>query len=147
MADKDYLERMLHELSDLFKMVDDKKDQGISSKITPEIQKRLDHVKEMVEKFSDLNAQAFESAGITEEQLRRMVENPSPDLSDKEKRLLEFSKTLKTEVEAAKLQLELIKETSGSIYDADRRDKTKKQEIKERKKKFKRLGGDDWLPL
>ncbi len=138
----DPLEKMLHELADLFKLVDENKDKPIHERVTPEIQARIDQLKGFVDKFSELNMSTFNAGGISKTELEQVIKNPS-SLNPKQKKIMEFSKKLKAEVEAARLQLQAAKTVDETVSV----DKQKADEIAKRKKKFKRVGGDKWLHL
>ncbi|HRD55319.1 MAG TPA: hypothetical protein PLC42_02870 [Parachlamydiaceae bacterium] len=146
MAEKDYLEKMLQQLAELLRMIQDNQGKPLGDKVTPQIKIRIAALKEFVAKFSELNHKAFESGGLKEEDLEKLIKVPSPSLSEKEKKLLDFSKKLREEAESIQRDLATHKEAKESIYDKNKTQKTKK-DISERKKKFKRLGGDTWLPL
>lgn len=141
MPDDNYLEKMLNQLADLFKMVEEHQGKPIAERITPEIRERLDHAKELVEKFTELNKKAFESAGLKEENLTQMVKFPAASLPAKNKKLLDLAKKLKADVENAKMQLSVQSDNEGMIYN---KDKQNAEEIQKRKKKFKRIG-KNWL--
>lgn len=143
MPEKDYLEKMLHQIADIFKLIEDNRGKSIHDKLTPELKARLDNIKDVVGKFAELNTKAFEASGLNEEQLEKMVRNPTPSLSEKELRILNLAKKIKTEIEHAKMQLAMQKKNESSLFDKDQ----KNEDPKKRKKKFKRLGGDTWMPL
>ncbi len=141
MPDENYLEKMLNQLAELFKIVEEAKGKPVAERVTPEIQERLDRAKELVEKFAELNKKAFESAGLKEENLNQLVKFPAASLPAKNKKLLDFAKKLKADVENAKTQLSTESASDGLMYS---KDKQKVEEIQKRKKKFKRIG-KNWL--
>jgi hypothetical protein len=145
MPEENPLERMLNQLADLFKMVEDAKEKPLAERITPEIRARLDHVRELVEKFSQVNADFFQKAGVKEEDLQKTILGNTPNLSPKQKKVIEFSKKLKKEVEIARRQLITATPEEKLMYNLD---KQTASDIAKRKKKFKRMGGGgNWMPL
>lgn len=145
MAENDYVEKMLQQLAELVRLIQDNHGKPLGSKVTPALKARISALKEFVAKFSDLNKKAFESGGFKEGDLEKLIKTPAPNLSLKEKKLLDFSKKIREEAESIKRDLSTHKEPQGSIYDKSGKQKAK--DISERKKKFKRLGGDHWMPL
>lgn len=143
MTEENPLERMLNELAELFKMVEEGKTKPLNEIVTPELKARLAHAKNLVDKYAELNAQVFKSAGLSEKDINRMIEQPSANLTPKQKKVLEFSKKLKIEVETARIELTATPEVKP-MYS---KDKQKAEDIAKRKKKFKRMGGTDWMPL
>lgn len=142
MNNGDPLERMLNELAELFKLVDENKHKPIHETVTPEIQARLQQLKEIVNTYSDVNKTVFEGSGVKQSDLDQIIKYSSPKLSPKQKKILEFSKKLKADVEAAKDQLRASSGTENAQFSST---KQSAEDVAKRKKKFKRVGGDKWV--
>lgn len=143
MTEENSIEQMLNELAELFKMVDEGKTKPLDEIVTPELKARLAHAKTLVDKYAELNAQVFKSAGLSENEIKKMIDQPSPNLTPKQKKVLDFSKKLKKEVEAARIELTATPDVKPMFN----KDKQKAGDALKRKKKFKRMGGTDWMPL
>jgi uncharacterized membrane-anchored protein YhcB (DUF1043 family) len=145
MPEENPLEKLLNQIADLFKMIEDAKGKPISERVTPEIRERLDKLKELVDKYAQVNAEFFHKAGVKEEDLQKTLLSGSSNLSPKQQKVIDFSKRLKKEVEQARRQLIVAKPEDKLIYNQDKQNAS---DIAKRKKKFKRMGGGgNWVPL
>lgn len=144
MAEDNPIEKMIRQIADMYTLIKEYKGQEISANFTPELRERLENVKIAIETFAKLNKEMFASAGISEEDLKNLVENPPETLDKRTREAIEFSKNLKKEIESDRLRLSL---SEGAQRPASSDEKTKSS-ANQRKKKFKRVGGDgDWIPL
>lgn len=144
MAEENTVEKLIRQIADMYALVKEYKGKEITPNFTPELKQRLENVKKAIETFAKLNKEVFASAGITEEDLKKLVENPPETLDKRTREAIEFSKSLKKEIEDDRLLLNLSTGAQEPFLDA----KTEKSAASQRKKKFKRIGGDGkWIPL
>lgn len=144
MAEDNPIEKMIHQIADMYALVKEYKGKEISANFTPELRERLENLKIAIETFAKLNKEMFASAGISEEDLKKLVENPPETLDKRTREAIEFSKNLKKEIESDRLRLNL----SDEAQKPDSSNEKTKSPANQRKKKFKRVGGDgDWIPL
>ncbi|PJD95761.1 MAG: hypothetical protein CK425_07580 [Parachlamydia sp.] len=139
---EDPIEKMVDQLYQLLDLIEEAKKKELVDEFPPDIEARLNQLELGVEIFKKINAQALTEAGISDDELKNLVRSPSKGGST---------------LERAKKLRKIVQEMEGNYnveYQiAKRSEKTfgKKQGVKNvaraRKKKFKRLGGDDWVPL
>jgi len=142
---EDPFEKMVDQLYKLLELIEDAKKKELVDEFPPDIEERLTQLEQGVEIFKKINSQALDDAGLNEEDVKKLVKNP-----------FKGGKGYST-LERAKNLRKIVQEMEGNYnveYQiAKRKEKTygKKEGAKNmaraRKKKFKRLGGDDWVPL
>lgn len=142
---EDPFEKMVDQLYQLLELIEEAKKKELVDEFPPDIEERLSQLELGVEIFKKINAQALNEAGISDDELKNLVRSP-----------FKGGKGYST-LERAKKLRKIVQEMEGNYnveYQiAKRREKTfgKKEGAKNvaraRKKKFKRLGGDDWVPL
>ena len=142
MTENNPLEHMLNQLADIFKMVEEGKTKPLGEKVTPEIKAHLEELKKIVDQFDELNTQVFSSGGVSESDFKKIIDNPPASMPAKQKKIIEFSKKLKKDVELAKKQLRQAPSEEKLMYN---KDKQTSEDIAKRKKKFKRMGGNNWI--
>ncbi len=144
MQEKNPIEPLLAQVADLIKMIQEH--QGpISDKITPRVLEEIERLENAVALFEEVNQKTLQEANIDIEELR-MNASRSTALSSKDKQVLQRAREI--EKDAKNLQfafskvIERGKKAAASIQDP------LKQQIKERRKRFKPLGGNkNWIPL
>ena len=141
MNDNNSLEHMLNQLADIFKIVEEGKTKPLDERVTPEIRAHLEQLKKVIDQFVELNAQVFSSGGVSESDLKKIIDTPPPSMSAKQKRVIEFSKKLKKDVDNAKASLVETAPKEKIMYN---KEKQSAEDVAKRKKKFKRMGGN-WL--
>ncbi len=147
MAEEQPLDKLLHQIGEMFKLIEENKDKDFEKNVTPEVTERLETLKDLFDQFNVSNRKVWEEAGSSVQALHKTVLMPSDTIEVRWHRLFEFSKNLKRDVEKVRFQNNL---SSDAIRKDQPFDKTKqkKDEIKKRKKKFKQMGGDaDWMRL
>lgn len=146
MAD-DQLERLLHQIAEMFKVIEEGKTKDFEKNITPEITARLENLKDIFQQFSEANRQVFEEAGSSIQALQRIVQQPPDTLEMRWRKLFEFSKNLRNDLERARMQNNLSSDAVRKDQPFDSA-KQKKDEIRKRQKKFKQMGGgQDYMRL
>lgn len=144
MAEDNPIEKMIRQIADMYALIKQYQGKEISSNCTPELRERLENLKTAIETFAKLNQEVFASAGITEEELKKLVDKPPETLDARTRAAIEFSKNLKKEIENDRLRLNLSESMQKSITSKEK----DKSPASQRKKQFKRLGGDgNWIPL
>jgi len=134
-------EQLLDQITDLLALTEENKRKVSSGKLDPAIQDKLDQVEKDVELFHKITQNAIKKSGINQEVLDQNIGNPPDNLPSKERKILERAQKLKKELESEERKWAIKK----SIV--KRQEKKAKTIGKKRKKKFKRLGGEGWMPL
>lgn len=111
--------------------------------VPPEMQEILSKLNEEIFKLQEINKKLLESANLDEKNLRIEAMH-SPHATDKQKRFLERAKNFTNDVKSLhKAATKAAKKRSPPGGNAE-----SKQQSKERRKRFKPLGGDkDWIPM
>jgi hypothetical protein len=135
-------ENIFEQISDLLSMTHEKSEKPLSEeKLDENIGKQIDELEKGVEIFRKITDEALKRSGIDEENLKKTIRNPSAELLGKDKRILEKAKKLRGELEA------IEREYARKSQVVKLQKKQSKTAGKKRKKKFKRLGGQGWIPL
>lgn len=139
-------EKMLNQFYQLLELIEETKSKQVVDEFPPDIEERLTALEKGVELFKKINETAIGDAGITQEDLKRMIANPAKTRT-REANILERAKKLRRiveEIEQAYAVEYQIARRKEKVYG---KKKGAKNIARARKKKFKRLGGDDWVPL
>jgi hypothetical protein len=141
-SSKNPFEEIFTQIADLLAMAKDNEGKPLSDeKLDEKIGKQLDELEKGVQIFGQITEEAIKRSGLDEEMVQKAVDNPSQELNRQERGILEKAKKLKSDLE----EIEREYERKGHLIRSQR----KKAKIygKKRKKKFKRLGGQGWMPL
>ncbi|CUI16015.1 hypothetical protein PNK_0381 [Candidatus Protochlamydia naegleriophila] len=143
MKEKNPIEPLLAQVADLIKRIQEH--QGpISDNITPRVLEEIERLENAVALFEEVNQKTLQEADIDIEALR-MNASRSAVLSDKDKQVLQRAREI--EKDAKSLQFAFSKVIERGKKAAPVQDPLK-QQIKERRKRFKPLGGNkNWIPL
>ena len=147
MEKKPSLDHLLMQISEMLETIENQEG-SISKNLTPEVLTKLDILESAVPIFLQHQRETFKEANIDIEHLIQDTLESS-DSNPKNRQLLKRAKAI--EKDARTLQLAFSK----AIERGSGRKKTKrlskdvnKQQLKERRKLFKPLGGDkNWIPL
>lgn len=140
---------LLEQIAALLKFAQD--NAGKEMKVDPTIQRRLEVAQAMVEKFTESTLKTLEQERISPlDATKKMIEHPEM-LNSAEQKLLKKSMQLgfdalmmKNALQTAKMMGQYSKEFSRELSEK----KVSKKKIKDRRNKFKRMGGDSrWVPL
>lgn len=141
MTDPDPFEHLLDQIADLLALAQENKSKTIKAKLDKDIHRQLDEIEKGVELFRKITDDALKKSGISEETVKKNISEPSDVLSRKEKRLLERTKKLKSELQVVESEYAI------KCNIAKLQKKKLKTAGKKRKRKFRRLGGQGWIPL
>ena len=134
-------DHLFDQIADMIALTQDKKSQAFTGKLDDDIEEQLDELENSVELFKEITERAIEKSGINRDTLQATIDNPPTSFSQGQKRIIE---------RASKMQEELKKiesEFNRQRMIAKMQKKKSKSTGKKRKKKFKRLGGQGWMPL
>lgn len=137
MADKNTLSSLIAQVSIILDIV---QKEGQKIEASPEVYEALNRLEEGMERFLQLNQKALQESHIDIEKAQR-----ANTMTPKEKNLLERAKTIERHARA--LQLRLSKKLEQGSATPTRKGDVEQKKMKERQKRFKRLGGDGWLRL
>lgn len=144
---EDPMEKLLHQVGEIFKIIEEGKTKDFEKNITPEITARLENLKELFDQFNEANRQVFEEAGSSIQALQKIVQSPPDTLEIRWRKLFEFSKNLRNDLERSRLQNNLSADTIRKDQPFDQA-KQMKDEVRKRQKKFKQMGGgQDYMRL
>lgn len=142
MKNKNQIELLLEQISDMIKLIEQRRE-PFSANLTPEVLQHLEKLEKVMGIFQDLNHKSLEEARINIDNLR-VATLRSSTIPEKDKALIERAK--KIEKDARQLQLHYSLLAKGGSSGSGKNQK--KQMIKNRKKKFKPMGGNKgWIPL
>lgn len=141
--------KMLSEIEEIIQAIQNHKE-PISKNITPEVLKQISDLEEAIGVLSELQRTAFEIAGIDQEKLKEEV-LASTDINPKSKNLINRAESITREATTVKLALSKAikkRKSSKKVLKSKEDDAATKQEVRERRKLFKSIGGDSsWIPL
>jgi len=109
-------------------------------KLGGEVEEKIADLETQMRVFRRVTDEALKRCGVDDEAIEKIMHKPNQVLG-KEKRILMKAKKLKNECQ--KLESEYARK--GRL--AKLQKKENKTAGKKRKKKFKRLGGEGWMPL
>lgn len=142
MAKKNPFEDIFEQISDLLSLTQEKEELGLSEKKLPEgIEEQLDELEKGVELFRKITDEAVKRSGVDEELVQKTIHNPTQELERSDKKILDKAKMLRGELE------NIEREFARKTHAVKLQKKKNKTAGKKRKKKFKRLGGQGWMPL
>lgn len=138
---------MLEQFNQLWELVEVMKTKKLADEFPADVEEQLERLEEGVQLYKKLNTQAFNAAGVTEENLQAMQKNFLPS-NPQEALMLERAKKLRKTVEEMGRSYEIAYHIAKRREEIYGKKQGAKNIAKARKKKFKRLGGDkDWVPL
>ncbi len=141
MSTPDPLDLLLDQISDLLAVAQENKGEAIKGKVDKDIEQQLDFLEQKVEFFRKVTDEAIKMSGVNEEELEKNIKESVEDPQRKNQKMVARAERLKTQMQ----MLEKEYEQRGKL--AKLQKKRVKATGKKRKKKFKKLGGQGWLPL
>lgn len=140
MRDKNPIEPLLNQVGDLLHKIQTY-DKPLDT-IPPEILKELEVLEKSFRRFQDLNQQALDQAQIDIGALKQKTISPNSQIATQDKQVIE--KSIIMERDAEQMRRYLIQVLKNRQSQEPAKDKS----IKERRKKYKPLGGDKgWIRL
>lgn len=151
MSTNNPMEPLLEQIADLLKLAQENAGKKINDSVDPEILKRLDSLKGFVDDFQNTTLESLKEQGIDPAVTLKKFMEGQGKLTQQNQKILKktvqlgfdallMKSALQSASEIGRLGKDFTKELSEK--------KTSKKGIKERKKKFKRIGGDSkWVPL
>jgi hypothetical protein len=146
MKEKNPLEHLLSQIGDMIKTIQEHKG-PIADNMSADVLGRLDRLEEAVNLVDDLNKEALKGSDMNINRLANEFQF-SPEVKEKDKQLLKRAKEIERDARSLQLQCaHIMNQTRGQASKVKNKD-VEKQKMKERKKKFKPLGGNKgWIPL
>ncbi|CCB92050.1 putative uncharacterized protein [Waddlia chondrophila 2032/99] len=132
---------ILDQIAELLEVADENKKEAIKGKVDKDLMNQLDFLEMKVQFFRNVTDQALKMSGITDEELGSHIENFSDNPTTKSQKMIARADQLKKKLQVLEKQYEL------RFRAAKMQKKQEKSTGKKRKKKFKKLGGQGWLPL
>lgn len=140
MKEKNPIEPLLNQVGDLLQKIQNY-DKPLED-IPKEVLFELEALEKLFHRFEDLNQKALTQANIDLDDLKRSALSPSSQASPKDKQLLEKSIAMEKDIEQMKRYLTQI------LRSRESKEPNKNKALKERRKKYKSLGGDKgWIRL
>ena len=147
MAQLKQIEVMLMQIAGLLKKIEDHKG-PIQQNLTPAVWAELDRLERSLELFQNTNEKVYEEANIDFIKLEHEV-MASSAVAEEDKKVLRESKELMVHAKMLQNAYAQILQSSKKVSRKKKKavDPLKKA-MKNRRKQFKRLGGDkNWIPL
>lgn len=146
MADKHPFDKILDQISDLLKMSQDNKSKLVNpekkdEKLDPSIGEKLEEIERQVDLFKKITERAMSLSGLDEKTVVESVQKVPGSFDLRDKKVIDRAKKLHQQIESAEKDMSLLTNISKM------KEQNKKTEGKKRVKKFKRLGGQGWLPM
>lgn len=132
---------LIDQISELISLADENKTEAIKGRVNPDLLDQLDLLEFEVEFFRRVTDQAFRKSGISEDDLKKQVRQSVSDPNSKDEKLLARASLLKDQLQS------LERHYAIRAQAAKMQKKQKNDSVKKRKKKFKKLGGQGWIPL
>jgi len=116
-----------------------------NAELPKDLEAKLAELEKNIELFCRTNANVMTKAQVNDREIQQVLKKPEENkrLPLKEKRLLEKVARLKSDAEEFSRNVTLKKKQ----LEKKQRDQGKGNFGRQRKKKFKSLGGQDWIPL
>jgi hypothetical protein len=139
------LENLLDQIGNLLKVIKESEDKPLSSPLPEGIEKVISQMEQQVALLADVQQKLFIQSGITDEEISAMIRAGAGDRgSSRDQYFFDRMKALDKDARAINAALAM----TLRMKDKQIGKKDQKQLIQERKKKFKRVGGDKgWIPL
>lgn len=152
MAKEEPLDEALHELKAIISMLQANLFKMVNTKEVKESEGLLEIVEKAVDEFEKKAYAELEGVGLTREQEDMIREGVIPkDVSGDYREAIQIAMDLKIKIdEMRKIAHEergMFEESADSEEPSKEDKKQKRISKQQHKKKFKRLGGDDWKPL
>lgn len=134
-------DHLFDQIADMIELAQNKKSSALTGKLDEDIDEQLDELERSVELFKEITDIAIERSGLNKDTLEASIENPPTSFSHGQKRIMERASKMKDELK------KIENEFNRQRMIAKVQKKKAKTTGKKRKKKFKRLGGQGWMPL
>jgi hypothetical protein len=146
MEKKPSLDQLLVEMSEILKIIQNQEG-PISQNLTPEVVVNLEILESAIPIFSQYQQETFKEANIDIEHLvKDTLESSNTD--PRTRQLLKRAKDIEKDARILQLAYSKAIERGKGRKQVKRSTDTNKQQLKERRKLFKPLGGDkNWIPL
>jgi hypothetical protein len=145
MKEENPFDKVFDQIADLLALIQGKKSLPSKKKSTEkppyeDIEAQLEVLERGAEAFRAITDEAIRESGLSEESIQQSIQEMPSTLSSKERRILKRAAELKKESDKLCVQLE---QKARIAKKAGKR----KTPGRKRKKKFRRLGGQGWIPL
>lgn len=137
----DPFDPLLDQISELLEIASENKGEAIKGKVDKDLLGQLDFLEMKVQFFKNVTDQALKMSGISEEDLEKNIDQSATNPNSKTQRMIARAGQLKSQLESLEKQYEMRARV------AKMQKKQVKATGKKRKKKFKKLGGQGWIPL
>jgi vacuolar-type H+-ATPase subunit I/STV1 len=141
MAEPDPFDPLLDQISELLIIASENQGEAIKGKIDQDLLNQLDFLEMKVQFFKNVTDQALKMSGISEEELEKNIDQSITNPNSKMSRMIARAGQLKSQLEVLEKQYEMRAKLAKT------QKKQKKATGKKRKNKFKKLGGQGWIPL
>lgn len=153
LKDEQPFDDALERLSDLISEIDDKQTDMKKGKLPDGVQERVNDIKNLVSSFKELTEESLRKAGVDPNKLLS-PQSWKKDLPVKEQRVMEGLEGLKRELknrrDSLTAQIEGMKAGKRPLSEEGQKEQSKKVQKKKkraRKRKFRGMGGDDWVKM
>lgn len=142
MTNPNPFEHLFDQIADLVDFTKNHKEKGISgAPLDESIEEQIEQLEAQVVLFQKATEQAMKRCGLSETEVDNVVNNPGDELGQREKKILLKTGRLMADLET--IESEYARMSRVVILQK----KKAKTQGKKRAKKFKRLGGQGWMPM
>lgn len=144
MPEKNPYEQLFQQISEVLKLIQDNEGKKFDGPLPPDIHQRLDEIENYILILKEFSDKAFAKSGVSESEVKKMIaEAPTEASRPQVKRLFQMAERLKNDIQKKEIDYSIA--TGRKKKGLSETDSGKKAQ--QRKKKFKKLGGDHWMPL
>lgn len=141
----DPIQEMIDQLNQLVKLVQDKKLQFETEPLPEGLDQMLDNLESQVALFKEVTDETIKELGLSKEEIARKIESPSKKMKVDERRKARQLNHLKKDVVEIKQLLDLIApKAQAELRKSKGNLSPKKKRQLKHKKRYKRMGGDEW---
>jgi hypothetical protein len=141
MVDSNPFDPILDQISELLAIAEENKSQPIKGEIDQDVLAELDFLEIQVDFFRRVTDQAIKMSGLSEEDMKNSIDTSMENPTSKPQKMIERAGKLRSQLQTLEKHYEMRAKV------AKMQKKSVKSTGKKRKKKFKKLGGQGWLPL
>jgi hypothetical protein len=135
-------EQIFEQIAELLAITQESQKKPFSTeKLDDDIDEQVDDLEKQIGFFKKITDEALKRSGLDDQTLQKTINNPPNEFGSKDKRILDRAKKLRSDLE----NLEREFSRKSSIVKLQK--KKAKTAGKKRIKKFKRLGGQGWMPM
>jgi hypothetical protein len=145
-SEKNPFEDLFSQIGDLLSQIQNNQT-PLTGDVPPEVMKEVDRLEKQIGLFCEMTEKVIQDSGIDIHQLQQEARNSS-NIKAKDKRILERAKQIELDAKNIHFRLSAALNRDKGKKTPSSGESDRKKQIKERRKKYKSIGGDrGWIPL